>query len=306
MTSNKTNEKIFENNCENCGHIVSYADDSTFLFSSNSRYLNQEILTNKLQNITDFLQSNVLSINPTKTTIMEIMLKQKRGKIKGIPPSLVVPKPDGTPKLIQVVKSTVLLGGTVQNSTSWQEHLDTGEEALLPKLRRKLGALKFLSRNLSMRSRRLLANSFILSRLTYLLPIWGGTEEKYHRKVQAVLNNTARFVVRAGKREKTETLMERCGWFSVRELTVLHSLLMMWRTIHMSIPRHIADRLNIEEDLTVSTAPHRLQNTMKSYRWKTIVWWNSLPSFVRETQEIKLFKKRVKTWILERRNEDNG
>ena len=66
-------------------------------------------------------------------------------------------------KEIKVVRSTVLLGGTIQGTTSWKEHLDTGEEALLPKLWKKLGALKFLSRKLSKKSRLLLANGYIMN-----------------------------------------------------------------------------------------------------------------------------------------------
>ena len=118
----KEHQYLFENNCGSCGYLVCYADDSTYLFSSNDRNLNQVTQMHKLQEITNFLQANLLCINPTKTTIMEIMLRQKRAKIKGDPPTLHVPDENDTIKEIKVRHDTILLGGTIQNSTSWQAH----------------------------------------------------------------------------------------------------------------------------------------------------------------------------------------
>ena len=46
-----------------------------------------------------------------------------------------------------------------------------------------------------------------------MLPIWGGTEPKYiyFKKIQALINNSARFVTQMGSRTKTRTLMVALG-----------------------------------------------------------------------------------------------
>ena len=105
-------------------------------------------------------------------------------------------------------QNTILLGGTVQDTVSWQAHLEMGEEALIQKLRKKLGTLKFMTKNMTMKGCRLLANGFIISRLIDLIPRWGGTEEKYKKRIQAVLNNTERYVTGAGCRVKASVLMD--------------------------------------------------------------------------------------------------
>ena len=135
---------------------------------------------------------------------------------------------------------------------------------------KKLGALKHLSSKLPLKSRKLLANSFIISRLVYLLPIWGGHRIKRPQKIQAVLNNTARFMTGLGKWVSMRVLKHKCSWLLVRELTVFHSLLMMWKTVNLSIPRHIYEKIRINDEILITTSAPRLQNTMKSYRWHTI------------------------------------
>ena len=66
---------------------------------------------------------------------------------------------------------------------SWQAHIKTGEKALLGEVRKK-----------PRQSRKVLASSLIVSKLMYLIPIWGGTTRNYMTKLQVTLNNTARFV----------------------------------------------------------------------------------------------------------------
>ena len=55
--------KLFTDNCENCGIIVTYADDATFLISDRSRTQNQLKLNLNLAKIEQFLNENELAIN---------------------------------------------------------------------------------------------------------------------------------------------------------------------------------------------------------------------------------------------------
>ena len=46
----------------------------------------------------------------------------------------------------------------------------------------------------------------VIGKLNYLLPLYGGTHDKYLQKIQVVLNNTVKFITGAGKRAKTMSL----------------------------------------------------------------------------------------------------
>ena len=105
---------------------------------------------------------------------------------KGFPPNLIVPNEEGelVPKYAD--KESRLLGVNFGQYLIWRYHLVDGEKPLLPALRRQAGALKFLSRNIPERSRKSLAEGFVLSRLKILLPLWGGTTLNFHRKLQVI------------------------------------------------------------------------------------------------------------------------
>ena len=83
----------------------------------------------------------------------------------------------------------------------WNAHLEEGEDALFPAARKKLGILKHLGKYLPTKSRKLLCEGLVLSKIRYLLPIWGGTTIKHLTNGQTLLNDAARFVL--GEKRKT-------------------------------------------------------------------------------------------------------
>ena len=76
-------EYLFGTNCNICGTITNYADDTTLTSASNSRMVNQDKLVEGLNNINNYLTANNLAINRTKTTISEMMIGQKRVRTIG-------------------------------------------------------------------------------------------------------------------------------------------------------------------------------------------------------------------------------
>ena len=298
-TEHRNTRELFGETCIKCGNITNYANDSTFHFASKSREVIQSKIIEVPEKIRKFLVANKLTINTSKTTLMEIMLKQKRSKLSGIPPSLSV-RCNQQIKTITAATECFLLGGSLQFNMSWQAMIDTGEKSILKRMISKLGALKYCCRKMSKLSKLLLANAFIISRLLYLLPVYGGTDRKYLNKLQVIINNTARFVTGLGRRINKQTLMEACGWLDIDELVQYHSLVQLWRIINLKVPMHIYRKLIINENFTVETLNPRLQNTMTSFRWWTIRAWNDLSQDIRSIQTLPNFKKQVKIWIIEK------
>ena len=61
--SHEQDNLLFSQNCPNCGALPCYADDATYVFSSNSRDTNQEKLVKNLSKIKIFLNENTLVLN---------------------------------------------------------------------------------------------------------------------------------------------------------------------------------------------------------------------------------------------------
>ena len=147
-----------------------------------------------IEKIKTFLDANSLAINLGKTEIVEIMVRQKRTRITGLPPQISVVKPDGTLKIIEAKDSCKLLGANLNQNATWSHHLHSGDKPLLTICRSTLGALTHIARNLPVESRLLLANGLLVSRLIYLLPMWGGLTRRESKQIQIILNKCARMV----------------------------------------------------------------------------------------------------------------
>ena len=138
---------MFANNCKDCGSITLFADDTIYVNSDRLRDRNQIYLENMMMRLKDYLANSRMAMNYSKTIIWEFMLKQNLCKIKGTTPSLMTTTDRGEVKEIKPLESNTCLGGILQKDLQWKAQLETGENAILPILRKKLGVLKYVARN---------------------------------------------------------------------------------------------------------------------------------------------------------------
>ena len=138
------NTNLFGNPCTDCGVISSYANDSTFNVSSRNRGRNKVRMDKTLERIKIFLLENELHLNESKTTLLECMLPQKRVNTLGTPPYMDIVTEAGENKTITDSGQFRILGINLQGNLTWLAHLETGHKALLPSLRKQLGALQHL------------------------------------------------------------------------------------------------------------------------------------------------------------------
>ena len=143
---------LFSENCEQCGQIPTYADDSTVVIATKTRFRAQEKIVEILDRVKTYLDANSLSLNLGKTEIVESMVRQKRARIQGQPPQLSVIKSDGSLKIILAKDSCRLLGGNINMDATWSHQLELGEKPIAKALRSTLGILSYISKNMPMKS----------------------------------------------------------------------------------------------------------------------------------------------------------
>ena len=303
QSSHQNTEKMFGEECDKCGKIIQYADDTTYHIASWNRIRNQLKLKLNLNRLGEFLTSNQLSINKSKTHLEEIMLKQKRGRLHGHPPELEVTNDRGEPETVKVKGNIRILGMNVEKDLTWNAHLETGMKPLLPGIRKNLGALRSLGKTLPPKSRNILARDFVISRISYLICVWGGSTPNLIRKAQRVVNAAARWVDGMTRRTRITRLQEMTGWNSVEEMTRLSAATIIWKTINMGTPGNLAESLKWnEETLEMEICPARINFTRKKFTHREAVWWNEIPTEIRKIKTIGSFKRKIKGWIKGRRN----
>ena len=79
-----------------------------------------------------------------------------------------------------------------------------------------------LGRKISREGSKTVAEGLILSRLIYLIPIWGSTTENHSRKAQVLLNRAARWVTNLTKITKIEVHMREVVFYFGRFCTWGH------------------------------------------------------------------------------------
>ena len=250
-----------------------------------------------------FLVANSLSLNLSKTEIVEVMVWQKRARLPGLPPQLTVQKPDGSLKVILAKDSCRLLGANLNRDATWAHQIHLGEKSILKTLRSTLGFLSHISKNMPVKSRLLLANGLFLSKLLYLLPMWGGISKSDSKKIQSLLNKCARMVLGSSRRVRTRTLMENCGWLYFRELVNYHSIVQMFKIVNIGTPVNLRNKINIRPDKRIDFTPGRLKISRDSFKWRTSTAWNELSDFLLEIDKLSTFKKALRKYIVENRAE---
>ena len=120
------------------------------------------------------------------------------------------------------------------------------------------------------------------------------------------MNITARYVTNMSRKTKAMSLMNKCNWLLADELIEKQSLIKMWKLIHYKKPTQIAEQIEIEQDMTISTNKARIKTVGKGWRWRTTWQWNNLPDSLRQCGNINRFKTLLKNHIKSRRVNDPG
>ena len=300
--------RLFGGNSEECGTMVIFADDGKYLIASNNRAKNQNKIEETFDKIVDYLNANGLAVNNGKTGLTEFMTRQNRVKTQGIPPELTTRElVNGQFKDIHITdnKNCRFFGTHFKNDLKWDDNIEYGKKAILPMVRKQLGALSKLKNTISKKGKLHIVNGLIVSRILYGIGIWGNTSENITKKVQICLNKCVRYVLGCNKYTKEVEMMNECNWLNVSELTEYFSILQLWKVLRWKSPKYLREKFSIEEEEVVRTDVPRLKITREAWRTRTKDRWNKLPYELRTETCISKFKKCLKRHIGQKRGHEN-
>ena len=306
--------KLFTLHCQDCGGVCCYADDSTYTVVGRDPLQLSEKLTHKFSAIADFLTLNKLKVNDDKTHLIIMSTKQKRRYVDTNNITIITPTAVITPS-----ESERLLGAQVHQNMKWREHILDGENALVKSLNRRVGALKQICQVSSFRTRRMIADGIFISKLIYLMPAWSGCEEYLVDALQVCQNRAARLVTKLDRFTPTKVLLKQCGWLSVKQLMVYHSLILLRKVFKNQKPLYLYQKITSgspQRNTRQSLAKARtlaaagilsqpcipdcdLSLTRRSWCWLAVHWHNQLPPTLLSEKNEKIFKTRLKTWVSE-------
>ena len=302
------NQESFNMHCASCGSLCCYADDSTFFFSSPNLDMLSATISEKYKSVANFMCSNKLKLNGEKTHLM-LLSTDRSWRTKLTEDSLTLTTCVSDPP-IKTSKSEGLLGSILSQNLKWTEFILLDDNSLIRQLGTRINALKILSSAADFKTRKMLANGIFLSKLTYLIPLWGGCESFLIRSLQIVQNRAARVVTKLGMFTPTKTLLRECGWLSVSQLVFFHSVVLLYKTRIEKKPRFLFDMAEPVDNRRYDTRGSNLRNlkavghqipsckvNWNSFRWRSVRFWNQLPTELKELKNITKFRSQLKIWI---------
>ena len=303
---------LFAIQCQECGGVCCYADDSTYTAAGSDPVELSEKLTKKYNELADFLTANKLKVNDDKTHLLVMSTRQKRCFRDTSTVTIRTPTATITPSIVER-----LLGAQVHQDMHWKQHLLENENSLIKSLTTRAGAIKKISRTASFKTRKMIANGIYMSKLIYLMPVWIGSEDYLVNALQVNLNKVARMVTKLDIFTPTNVLMQQCGWMTVKQLMVYHSLVLLHKILQHRAPAFLYQKVtsgsiqyNTRQAASSSAAltaagvtwqPSvsncELDITRSSWCWSSVSWYNRLPPGLMAEQKIEKFKTRLKEWV---------
>ena len=126
---------------------------------------------------------------------------------------------------IEPSETEKLLGGVISQDMKWKAHLWGSDQSLVRQLTSRINGLVKVSSRAPKETRLMVANGIVMSKLTYLIQLWGSCEKYLVKSLQVLQNRAARAVTRKSWFTSTRRLLQDCNWLSVNQLIFYHTVL---------------------------------------------------------------------------------
>ena len=253
--------------------------------------------------MSNYLTSSGLKVNDDKTHTM-LLTTEKMRRTRNI--EVNVTTGDTTAATTEVER---LLGSYVHQDMKWAEMIIKNEKSLIKSLNTRTNALCMVKKAASFKVRKMTASGIWHSKLSYLIALYGGTEEYLLTALQRMQNKVARVICNRGKDYPAKMALKEVGWLSVKSLVKYHSLLEAKKCLENKSPHYLHEklvgdkeepryltRLKVGGDLGQDN--FRLELTRKSWRWRVRSLWGEVPPYIREISgNMKMFKIELKRWL---------
>ena len=217
-------------------------------------------------------------------------------------------KLEAGPHTILPSQNEKLLGAQISQDLSWNQHILESDESLTKQLTSRINALSMLSSRSSLETRLMVANGVVMSKLCYLIQLWGGSEAYLLRPLQVLQNRAARLVTGCGWFTPRRRLLQMCKWLSIKQLIFYQSVVMAHKIATVGSPFSLAVKMTtthprdtrqaasgcirVGENLFANHA--QLQN---SFCHRATTQYNSIPASIRAVKSMPTFKLKLKQWV---------
>ena len=284
-----------------CGDLVGYVDDGAYSYAHKDPEVLSRVLTRKYSMLEDWMNGNKLVVNPDKTHVLVMGTKQMAASRRNV--SMQAGEFN-----IKPTENEKLLGGHIHQSLQWNHHLSDHKESMISQLTSRVNGLKKIAANATFKTRLMVANGVVMSKLVYLITVWGGAQQYLLKGLQVQQLTAARTV--CGFTSffwSKKKLLDRVNWLSIRQLIFFHTVLQAHKTIKTGFPRIMHKSISTNHPFRTRSATMgliRFGETFRgqsnlvnlSFRHRAVQFYNLVPVHVR-TGSNATVKKKLRKWV---------
>jgi hypothetical protein len=269
-----------------------FADDSTISTCNTSIDCVINSLNSDLDNVKTWCDQNNMVVNTSKTHAMFISSGRKSGHLYENT-SLIHYQSES----IQCQTQHKLLGITIDSKLSWNIQVDM----VLKKCNSLLYLLSRIKSFLSIPSRKLFFNAYVLPHIDYCCIIWGNCNKSLEERVVLFQKRAARLILDKPFDHPSSELFSELNWMRFPERVHFKKALLMYKIFHDLAPDYLKDSFVTTSSIHTrdlrSASNQQLYiprpNTemfKKSFTYSGSHIWNSLPLHVKNAQSVESFK----------------
>jgi hypothetical protein len=290
-----------------------FADDTQLFLSFSAANFNFNIthLEQTISKVSDWMSSNFLSLNPSKTEFLLIGLPQQLKKIK----SPLIHLPNGV--TLSPVTSARNLGVIFDSNLNFSQHISSVSKSCFFHIR----DLRRIRNTIDLTTACIIATSLVHSKVDYCNSLLLNLPSTQINRLQLVLNAAARAVTKTPKFYHISPILKSLHWLKIKQRIQYKIISLTHKTLHSGHPSYLRSLLHLKPSrstrssflitLDRPTNPSRLKITNRSFYHTAPALWNSLPADLRQPSQNpsttspfalspSVFHKKLKSFLFHR------
>ena len=285
--------------------IVQYADDTQVLVSGRPGDIGSLVtsMETALAKLSHWFSRNGLKVSAGKTQLIVLGSRQNIQRLPPVSVSFMGATVAGSPTVRN-------LGVVFDQRMTFSAHVDDV-------VRRCTGTLCGLSHSrhcLPQSTLVRLVEGLVVSLIRYCIVVYGSANKTQLCRLQRLLNFGARVISGRRKYDHISDVLRELGWLSAENMYLYHSLTLLNKIRCTSQPESLACALNTRQTVhhhvtrqsnQLVTPQIRSDSGRRRFLYSIVTAFNSLPVDLRHLRP-SLFKREVRTWILNGQLGDRG
>ena len=271
-------------------NFLLFADDTTIYIQGNNLHEIQNTLNSEMLKVLNWIKSNKLTINVSKTQYMisSSLLHQS-------PPIEIYL--DNI--LLKQVEQCKFLGVTIDSKLRWSGHVNE----TCTRLSKIIGILYKIRRSLTVDCIRQIYLALAYPHLTYCCAIWGGTVNTNLQALFIIKKKLLRVMSSSGRYAHTQPLFENFKLLKLYDIITLQTCNFIYKSIHnfqvdcgfQLMPNTYNSRRTSNFILPL----YRTSHAQRYVTYRGVKQWNQLPEEVKDSPSYNEFKNKLKKIYLE-------